>query len=108
MTLKSVYVYGFGKLVDRYFSFSEGLNIVKTGDAAGTADLFAFIKALLCGFGEEPEHPENVDAGKAGELPLRSKARTAPERRAFPTPRCCPWPRCWAASPDSSRAGSSG
>ena len=80
MTLKSVYVYGFGKLVDRYFSFSEGLNIVKAGDAAGTADLFAFIKALLCGFGEEPEHPENVDAGKAGDLPLRSKARTAPDQ----------------------------
>jgi hypothetical protein len=80
MILKSVYVYGFGKLVDRYFSFSEGLNIVKAGDAAGTVDLFAFVKALLCGFGEERDGADNAALAKAGDLPLRSKARTAPDK----------------------------
>ena len=55
MKLERLSVDGFGKLVDRTFSFQPGLNVVLGPNEAGKSTLAAAIVAVLYGTGRSPE-----------------------------------------------------
>ena len=50
MRLIKCYIDNFGKLSEKEYTFSEGLNTVRADNGEGKSTLAAFIKAMLFGF----------------------------------------------------------
>lgn len=89
MLIKSTYIYGYSEIVDRSFDFKEGLCRLNTDDPVAASSVFSFLKAVFCGFEEEPAVDGSGSAdntiqkqiastdGNAASLPLRSLVKPA-------------------------------
>ncbi|MFA5341461.1 MAG: AAA family ATPase, partial [Clostridia bacterium] len=67
MKIITAHVYGYGRLVNRTFNFSKGMNVVLGYNETGKSTLMSFIKAMLYG------HKKNEREGKDGSIPENKK-----------------------------------
>lgn len=58
MIIKALHIDGFGKLINRSLSFSEGLNIIYGENEAGKSTLHSFLNAMLYGSEKRPGSPQ--------------------------------------------------
>lgn len=70
MKFLSCYIAGFGKFVDRSFTFSEGINVLKEDNGWGKTTLAAFLKCMLYG----------MDGGRSKTLKNNERAKYYPWR----------------------------
>ncbi|MBO4326911.1 MAG: hypothetical protein J5950_06545 [Clostridia bacterium] len=76
MTIKSVYIYGFGALSDYSCTLKAGLNCIAGDNEAKKDSLCAFIAASFCGFSGESDADEaGTDAKTPSVLPSRRSTR---------------------------------